>query len=153
MQRFIVFPVVSRRIHNHRLQRRTSIVPRQERSFSGIGLGFNDRVSVRVNEDLLSIEPLAMFGEMGAPDAVPIELTVPCPNDMDMPVVAGAVTSRIELKSVGRPRVVLVVEEQKFDPSGESRIETKIHPSWCHSRTEWVRQSTLNFQRSFHLFS
>src|SRR5579885_28061 len=129
-QRRIALPIVGTGIRNDAFH-------------CGIAAPNGNRQAVRIEQHLVPIEaqPLLGLERPDRPEAV--ELARAKPRNKNVPVVVGAMPSRVERDCPRRLRIILVVEQQQFHKGGALRIHAEVHASSPDRRSQ--RRTRISF--------
>ena len=110
LERQVAFPVIAAGIGHDTFHRRRRIVAGPARGFSIVVFGDRDGETIRVEKNLLAIEPKTAFRREWSMGAIAINLARLEVRDKDMPVVIGAVSVGIERDDLCRLCGILVIE-------------------------------------------
>ncbi len=100
--------------------------PGSLRGVAVVVLRNDDAAAVRIEQDLVRVEPQAARGSRRPVDAIAVDLSRPHAGNEHVPVVVGAVRRRIERNDAGRRGVILAVEEQQLDARRGPREQAEV---------------------------
>ena len=121
----VILPVVGGGVHDHRAQRLGHVVALAAGCGAVVDARRN-RSSVGVDQHLLAIEAVAMNGVIGAVYAEGVELPRAQTRHAHVPVVEGAIDSRVQADGACWRGVERAIEKKQFDRGRMLREDRKI---------------------------
>ncbi len=135
-QRCVASPIVIGRIDNDALQGVGRIVAGTNRRGPLVVFGIGDGQGVRIDQQLLGVEPQPRGRIAGSEDAVGVELPRPCSADQHVPILVGAIYFGVKPNSLGWSSLLGAFEQQQLDCRRRFRDQAEVHASGVDGGTD-----------------
>lgn len=100
---------------------------------AAVVLPYCDRFSIRIDENLGSVEPLSVRGVVWSLRSIHIDLPRFQLRDEDVPVVAHPIDLRAQSNGLSRCECIDMIEERDNEAGGARREDTEISALWRES--------------------